>query len=154
MRKTAQRLATSKAQLNSVQMQVNEAFAVRKIEGSIRASVGIMKDVNSLIRLPELAGTMRELSVELMKAGIIEEMVEDVLPEDGDMLMEGEEGEGEVDKVLGEVLRDRKEPKLPQAPVPEPQKPVPQQQQLEDEEEEDADALMDQMRDRLEALRS
>ena len=155
-RKTSARLNTAKAQLNSVQMQVNEAFAVRKIEGSIRASVGIMKDVNTLIRLPELGATMRDLSVELMKAGIIEEMVEDTLPEDGDMLLEDEEAEGEVDKILGEILKDKKETKLPAAPVPEPQKPVaqPQQQQLEDEEEEDADALMDQMRDRLEALRS
>ncbi|KAF5243870.1 hypothetical protein FAUST_2636 [Fusarium austroamericanum] len=148
-RKQSQRLVTSKAQLSSVQMQVNEAFAVRKIEGSIRASVGIMKDVNSLIRLPELAGTMQELSVELMKAGVIEEMVEDVLPADGDMLMEDEEAEGEVEKVLGEVLKERKQPSLPVAPVPEPQKP-----QEEDEEEEDAEAMMDQMRNRLEALRS
>lgn len=147
-RKQSQRLATSKAQLGSVQMQVNEAFAVRKIEGSIRASVGVMKDVNSLIRLPELAGTMQELSVELMKAGIIEEMVGDTLPEDMEDLME-EEGEGEVDKVLGEVLK-RQEPKLPAAPVPEPQKKV----EEEEEDEEDAEALMDQMRDRLEALRS
>jgi charged multivesicular body protein 3 len=135
-------------------MQVNEAFAVRKIEGSIKASVGIMKDVNALIKLPELAGTMRELSVELTKAGIMEEMLEDVMPEDVDMELEGEEGEGEVDKVLGEILKDRKqaEPaaRLPAAPVPEPQKP--EAAQLE--EEEDTDAMMDQMRDRLQALRS
>jgi charged multivesicular body protein 3 len=158
VRRTSARLVTSKAQLSSVQMQVNEAFAVRKIEGSIRASVGVMRDVNSLIRLPELAGTMQELSVELMKAGIIEEMVEDALPEDPDALFEDEEAEDEVDKVLGEILRDRKETtKLPAAPVPEPDRPVPQkqpQQLEEEEEEEDADALMDQMRDRLEALRS
>ncbi|KAF4977365.1 hypothetical protein FZEAL_6093 [Fusarium zealandicum] len=149
-RKASSRLVTSKAQLSSVQMQVNEAFAVRKIEGSIRASVGIMKDVNSLIRLPELAGTMQELGAELMKAGIIEEMVEDSLPTDGDMLMEDDEAEGEVDKVLGEILKGRGEPKLPVAPVPEPQKP----QQEEEGEEEDAEAMMDQMRNRLEALRS
>jgi charged multivesicular body protein 3 len=92
---------------------------------------------------------MQELSVELMKAGIIEEMVEDSLPTDGDMLMEDEEADGEVDKVLGEVLKDRKQPSLPVAPVPEPQKP-----QEEEEEEEDAEAMMDQMRNRLEALRS
>ncbi|KAF7535136.1 hypothetical protein G7Z17_g13251 [Cylindrodendrum hubeiense] len=147
-RRTSARLITSKAQLNSVQMQVNEAFAVRKIEGSIRASVGIMKDVNTLIRLPELAGTMQELSMELMKAGIIEEMVEDVLPSDPDMIMEDDEGE--VDKVLGEILKDRKEPKLPTVPLTEPQKKV----EEEDEEEEDAEAMMDQMRNRLEALRS
>ncbi|KAI5456398.1 Snf7-domain-containing protein [Mariannaea sp. PMI_226] len=150
-RKTSARLITSKAQLNSVQMQVNEAFAVRKIEGSIRASVGIMKDVNSLIRLPELAGTMQELSVELMKAGIIEEMVEDTLPTDPDMILEDDEAEGEVDKVLGEILKDRKEPKMPTVPATELVNKV---EQEEEEEEEDAEAMMDQMRNRLEALRS
>jgi charged multivesicular body protein 3 len=154
-RRATARLITSKAQLSSVQMQVNEAFAVRKIEGSIKASVGIMKDVNSLIRLPELAGTMQELGVELMKAGIIEEMVEDALPEDADGLLDEGEAEGEVDKVLGEILKDRtkKEPSLPAAPVPEPQKPAPAVAEEEDEEE-DAEAMMDQMRNRLEALRS
>lgn len=148
-RKTSARLVTSKAQLNSVQMQVNEAFAVRKIEGSIRASVGIMKDVNTLIRLPELSGTMRELSVELMKAGIIEEMVDETLPEDVDLLEE-DEAEGEIEKILGEVLKDKKEPSLPAAPLPEPEKLVAE----EEEDEEDAEAMMDQMRNRLDALRS
>lgn len=148
-RKTSARLVTSKAQLNSVQMQVNEAFAVRKIEGSIRASVGIMKDVNTLIRLPELANTMQELSVELTKAGIIEEMVGESLPEEMDMLEEDAEADGEVDKVLGEILKDRMpKEKLPSAPVNQEPK------QAEEEEEEDAEAMMDQMRDRLEALRN
>lgn len=158
-RRASARLITSKAQLNSVRMQVNEAFAVRKIEGSIKSSVGIMKDVNTLIRLPELAGTMRELSVELMKAGIIDEMVEDALPEDDDALLEDGEAEGEVDKVLSEVLKDRprKEPSLPAAPEPEPQ-PVPALEapaaEEAEEDEENAEAMMDQMRNRLEALRS
>ena len=148
-RRTHDRLVTSKAQLSSVQMQVNEAFAVRKIEGSIRTSVGIMKDVNSLIRLPALAGTMQELGVELMKAGIIEEMVGDVLPEEVET--EEELGEGEVDKVLGEILKDRNQAqKLPSVPVtPEPAEPV-----VAEEEDEEAAAMMDQMRNRLEALRS
>lgn len=146
-RKTSQRLVTSKAQLNSVAMQVQEAFAVRKIEGSIRSSVGIMKDVNSLVRLPELTGTMRELSQELVKAGIIEEMVGDSLPDE--MEDEDEEAESEVDKVLGEILKDRmKVAATPSTPTP-VQEPV-----AEDEEDEDAEAMLDQMRGRLEALKS
>jgi charged multivesicular body protein 3 len=165
-RKAGARLVTGRAQLASVQMQVSEAFALRRIEGSIKASVGIMKDVNSLIRLPQFAATMQELSVELMKAGIMEEMVGDMLPVDGDMLGEGEEeeeAEGEVDKVLGEILKDRMETAgaLPSVPLPVQQ--VPQQQvpaaaqkqpQVEEEDEEDTEAMMDQMRNRLEALRS
>ncbi|KAK5629249.1 hypothetical protein RRF57_004964 [Xylaria bambusicola] len=153
-RRTSARLITSKAQLSSVQMQVNEAFAVRKIEGGIKASVGIMKDVNTLIRLPELAGTMRELSVELMKAGVIEEMIRENLPVDEDAMFEDEEMEadGEVDKVLGEILKGRMEKAGPMPAVaPVPSEPTPTE--MEDEED-DQEAMMDQMRNRLEALRS
>ncbi|KAF2019105.1 hypothetical protein BU24DRAFT_418703 [Aaosphaeria arxii CBS 175.79] len=148
VRKQNARLATSKAQLQSVQMQVNEAFSVRKIEGSIKSSVGIMKDVNTLVRLPELTGTMRELSAELMKAGIIEEMVGDTLPDNELLEGEDEEAEEEVDKILGEILKDRlpagkaKEEELPSAPVE------------EDEEEEDQAEMLAQMRNRLEVLKS
>lgn len=148
IRKQSSRLATSKAQLQSVQMQVNEAFSVRKIEGSLKASTGIMKAVNSLVRLPELMGTMRELSQELVKAGIIEEMVGDSLPED--QLLEGEddEAEAEVDKVLGEIL----EGKLAKAKVADG--PV-EEEALEPEEDlEDQEATLAQMRGRLEALKS
>ena len=149
-RKQNARLATSKAQLQSVQMQVNEAFSVRKIEGSIRASTGIMKDVNSLVRLPELTGTMRELSQELVRAGIIEEMVGDSLPDSELLEGEDDEAEAEVDKILTEILKDR----LP----PTAQKPeeatLTQPVEEEEEEEEDQQEMLAQMRGRLEALKS
>lgn len=147
-RKQNARLATSKAQLQSVQMQVNEAFSVRKIEGSIRASTGIMKDVNSLVRLPELTGTMRELSQELVRAGIIEEMVGDSLPDSELLEGEDDEAEAEVDKILTEILKDR----LP----PTAQKPeeATLAQPVEEEEEEDQQEMLAQMRGRLEALKS
>jgi charged multivesicular body protein 3 len=147
VRKQNARLQTSKAQLQSVQMQVNEAFSVRRIEGSIRASTGIMKDVNSLVRLPELTGTMRELSAELMKAGIIEEMVGDTLGENEMLEGEDEEAEEEVDKVLGEILKD----KLPTGKAKEEELPA---QPVEEEEEEDQAEMLAQMRGRLEALKS
>lgn len=149
-RKQASRLVTSKAQLNSVSMQVAEAFAVRKIEGSIRSSVKIMKDVNSLVRLPELTGTMQELSQELIKAGIIEEMIGDSMPE-GFQGEEEEEAETEIDKVIGEILSD-KIGKV--APTPKTTTPIAQETRVEIEEEEDAEAMLDHMRGRLEALKS
>jgi charged multivesicular body protein 3 len=145
VRKQHARLTTSKAQLESVRMQVEEAFAVRNIEGSLKASTGIMRDVNSLVKLPELTGTMRELSQELMKAGVIEEMVGDMIP-DGELEEgEDEEAETEVDKVLGEVL---KTPGLPDARLIEPG-PV-----EEEPMDEDPEATLAQMRGRLEALKS
>ena len=148
MRKQTSRLSTSKAQLESVKMQVNEAFSVRKIEGSIKASTGIMKDVNTLVRLPELTGTMRELSQELMKAGIIEEMVGDSIPDDELLEGEDEEAETEVDKVLGEILQG----KLGKAKVDE--RPVKEEPMPEEEDMEDQEATLEQMRGRLEALKS
>jgi charged multivesicular body protein 3 len=126
-------------------MQVNEAFSMRKIEGSIKASTGIMKSVNSLVRLPELTGTMTELSQELVKAGVIEEMVDDMLPVT-EIEGEDEEAEEEIDKVLSEILKDKlpvskiEEPDLPAAPV-----------HIEEEEKDEADDLINA---RLESLRS
>lgn len=148
VRKQKARLETSKAQLQSVQMQVNEAFGVRKIEGSIKSSVGIMRSVNQLIRLPELTGTMSELSRELTKAGIIEEMVDDTLA--NDQLAEGEEeeAEAEVDKVLNEVLRDKLPPTIQK---PEEEMPAPP---VTEEEEENQEEMLAKMRGRLEALKS
>jgi len=148
VRRQEQRLATSKATLASVGMQVNEAFAMRKIEGSIKNSTVIMKDVNMLVRLPELTGTMRELSQELMKAGIIEEMVSDTLENDQLLENEDEEAEAEVDKILGEVLKDRVQ--MPATQVPE--EPLAQEPVQPEEEDEEMDLA--QMRGRLEALRS
>ena len=145
VRKQEQRLTTSKATLNSVGLQVNEAFAMRKIEGSIKNSVGIMKDVNTLVRLPELTGTMQELSMELVKAGIIEEMVEDSMPNDELLEGEDEEAESEVDKVLGEILKDKVQ--APAVPVDQPTEPA-------IEEDLDSEEMMAAMRGRLEALKS
>ena len=129
-------------------MQVNEAFSVRKIEGSIKASTNIMKDVNTLVRLPELTGTMRELSQELMRAGIIEEMVGDTLDNQDLAEMEDEEADAEVEKVLGEVLKD----KLPATAAAPDLAPVNQAE--EEEEEEDQEEMLAAMRGRLEALKS
>jgi len=100
------------------------------------------------VRLPELTATMRELGSELMKAGIIEEMVEDSMPS-GELLDDDEEDpESEVNKVLGEILNKNKPVATPveQAPAA----PV----TMEEEDEEDSEAMLDQMRGRLEALKS
>ncbi|KAF7846046.1 hypothetical protein BT93_L5455 [Corymbia citriodora subsp. variegata] len=145
IRRQSARLYTSKAQLQSVNMQVNEAFSIRKIEGSMKISTGIMKDVNSLIKLPELTGTMNELSQELMKAGIIEEMVGDTI-DNQTLLDDEEEAEAEVDAVLGEVLKGKLgtiSQDLPTLPADE-----------EEETPEQREADLEQMRGRLEALRS
>lgn len=149
IRRQSTRLTTSRAQLQSVQMQVNEAFSMRKIQGSLKKSTGIMKDVNTLVRLPELTSTMHQLSAELVRAGIIEEMVDDAIP--NDELLEGEEAEAdaEVDKVLQEILHG----KLSQVEDVQ-QKPLEVEETGVQDAVEDQEATLEQMRGRLEALKS
>jgi len=151
IRKQSTRLTTSRAQLQSVGMQVNEAFSVRKIQGSLQKSTGIMKDVNTLVRLPELSSTMHQLSTELVRAGIIEEIVDDAMP--NDELLEGEddEAEEEVDKILQEILSGKLSQPAAVKPASEPVEATP----VENEPEfEDQEATLEQMRGRLEALKS
>ncbi|KAJ5832452.1 hypothetical protein N7474_000763 [Penicillium riverlandense] len=152
IRKQTARLTTSRAQLQSVGMQVNEAFSVRKIQGSLQKSTGIMKDVNTLVRMPELSSTMHQLSAELVKAGIIEEMVDDAITDTATFEDEEVEADAEIDKILQEVLKG----KLDQAAAPRPVTPTTETPAAEPEEEqfEDQEATLEQMRGRLEALKS
>jgi len=150
IRKQTTRLNTSRAQLQSVGMQVNEAFSVRKIQGSLQKSTGIMKDVNTLVRLPELSSTMHQLSTELVRAGIIEEVIDDALPNNELLEDEEEEAEEEVDKILQEILQG----KLSQAPA-KPSEPIAEETPVVEEPEfEDQEKTLDEMRGRLEALKS
>lgn len=149
IRKQSTRLHTSRAQLQSVQMQVNEAFSVRKIQGSLKKSTGIMKDVNTLVRLPELNATMRQLSTELVRAGIIEEMVDDAIPNNELLEEEEDEAEEEVNKVLQEILQG----KLAQVDAVKPEEPL-EETPAAEEQFEEQEAALAQMRGRLEALKS
>lgn len=151
IRKQSTRLTTSRAQLQSVQMQVNEAFSVRKIQGSLKKSTGIMKDVNTLVKLPELSGTMHQLSTELVRAGIIEEMVDDAITDPSMLEDEEDEADAEVDRVLQEILHG----KLSQVQGVKPEQPLEQEEEPAAEETfEDQEATLEQMRGRLEALKS
>jgi charged multivesicular body protein 3 len=149
IRRQSTRLTTSRAQLQSVQMQVNEAFSMRKIQGSLKKSTGIMKDVNTLVRLPELTSTMHQLSTELVRAGIIEEMVDDAIPNNEFLEDEEEEADAEVDKVLQEILHGKlsQVEDVKQKPLEEPEEGI-------SEAVEDQEATLEQMRGRLEALKS
>ena len=58
-----------------------------------------MQAMQALIRLPEIAQTMQELSKEMMKAGIIEEMLDETMSGMEDEEEMEEAAQSEVDKV-------------------------------------------------------
>ncbi|XP_029972770.1 charged multivesicular body protein 3 [Salarias fasciatus] len=102
-RRAVTKLYSSKAQMNSVILGMKNQGAMLRVAGSLQKSTEVMKAMQNLVKIPEIQATMRELSKEMTKAGIIEEMLEDTFEsmEDGEDMEE--EAEEEVDKILFEI---------------------------------------------------
>jgi len=149
-RKSINKIYTAKANLNSVQMQMRGQMATIKVAGAMETSAEVMKNMQALIKVPEVQKTMMEMSREMMKAGIIEEMLEDTMEGlEGEVELE-EAAQEEVDKVLFELTAGALgtapaavTDTLPAAEVAGPSK-------VEEDEEED----LEEMQSRLQALRS
>jgi len=148
-RKAVNRIYASKAQLSSVQLQMAQQLATLKVSGSLQKSTEVMQAMQRLVKLPEIADTMREMSKEMTKAGILEEMIEETFESLEDSEGIEEEAQGEVDKVLWE-LTDGKLGEAPAVPAANPASEPAASKAEESEEEED----LDEMQKRLEALRS
>ncbi|KIK68093.1 hypothetical protein GYMLUDRAFT_36922 [Collybiopsis luxurians FD-317 M1] len=124
------RLSVSKARLGSIGTQLQQQLAMAKVTGSLQKSTEIMRLSNALVRLPQISQSMREMSMEMTKAGILEEMMEDTLDMDDDEELE-EEADEEVDKILFQLT----DGKLGQAGTVSTDLPS-MNQSLEDEETE------------------
>lgn len=145
-RKTRNRMEASKATLSSLSMQLNEQLATIKITGTLQKSTTMMKEVNSLVKLPELTATMGKLQMEMTKAGVMDEMVSETL-DMGDLEDDEEEADEEVNKILNELVGEQFKTagQVPTTPIARPA------QELQDEDEEEADLAA--MRSRLAALK-
>lgn len=158
-RKAITKIYTSKTHISSVQMQMKNQLATLRVAGSLKKSTEVMAAMQTLIRVPEVAATMRELSKEMMKAGIIEEMLDETMSEMEDSEEMEEEAQDEIDKVLWELTQGELG-KAPSAvtdslPSTAPESSLadeagPSSAGLESEEEED----LEEMKERLSALRS
>eukprot|EP00126_Sphaerothecum_destruens_P012360 Sdes_comp21198_c0_seq1m19859 len=100
-KKTVNKLHASKAQLNSVLMEMQHQVSILKVAGCFQSSTAVMQSMSRLIRVPEISKTMVELSKEMTKAGIMEEMIADTFQLEDESLEE--EAETEVNKVLFEI---------------------------------------------------
>ncbi|XP_052627293.1 vacuolar protein sorting-associated protein 24 homolog 1-like [Lactuca sativa] len=102
-RKTVNRLYENKAQLNSISMHLGESVAIARTVGHLSKSAEVMKIVNDLMKAPQMAVTMQEFNKEMIKAGVIEEMVNDAVDSALDTDDMEDEIEEEVDKVLTSI---------------------------------------------------
>ncbi|XP_053488045.1 charged multivesicular body protein 3 [Ictalurus furcatus] len=149
-KKAVSKLYASKAQMNSVLLSMKNQLSVLRMAGALQKSTEVMKAMQNLVKIPEIQATMRELSKEMMKAGIIEEMLEDTLEGMEDEEEMEEAAEAEVDRILYEVTAGAlgKAPSKVTDALPEPE-PVGATAASEDEEED-----IEEMQSRLAALRS
>jgi len=151
-RKAVTRLHTAKANLNSVQLQMKGQLATIKVAGALSTSSEVLKSMNALVKIPETQKTMMELSREMMKAGVIDEMLEDTMEGlNGEEDME-EAAQEEVDKIILELTTG----KLGEAPAAvKDTLPAPAAAQATTaEESEESEGELEEMQSRLEALRS
>ncbi|EFN87651.1 Charged multivesicular body protein 3 [Harpegnathos saltator] len=151
-RKTCNKIYTSKAHLNSVSLQMKNQLATIRVAGSVSKSTEVMQAMQSLVRVPEVAATMRELSKEMMKAGIIEEMLDETMDSIEDSEDMEDEADEEVDKILWEVTAGQ----LGTAPavVTENPESIASSTAAEEEVPEDNDKELEEMKNRLQSLRS
>jgi len=145
-RKAVNKIYSSKAQLNSVELGMKNQLATLRVTGSLAKSTEVMKFMEALVKVPEIQASMQELSREMMKAGIIEEMIEDSFEslEEDDL---EEAAQEEVDKILWEVTSGVLGQAAPVASNELPSEPVGATAASDDED-------ISEMQARLEALRS
>jgi len=99
------RLYTSRSIMQSAAAELETTAATMRLSDSMSKSTEVMKQMNSLVRIPEMEESISSMKREMMRAGLIEEMLDEGMEEmDGPELEE--EAEAEVDKVLEDLAID------------------------------------------------
>jgi len=99
-RKAKERIYKSKAQLNSVSMQLSTSLSMMKVAGVMQKSTQIMGIMNNLVKLPQINQVMMAMAREMEKSGLIEEVMDDVMDNDAEI---DEQADEELDKVVEEI---------------------------------------------------
>lgn len=155
-RKAVNRLITAQTQMNSVSMQLQNQVSQMKVMGSLSKSTEIMSQMNSLTRCSEVRQVAMTMSREMTKAGLIDDMMTEVMDDAMGSDVEEDELDEEVAKVVEEMMTTKMagarvgQSKLPQAAAATQQ----QEEGAEDEvAEEEDDAEIDAMMNKYKALR-
>jgi len=137
-------LYSTRGQINSALLHIKEQSANLKMMKTMQKSAQITSLMGKLVKVPELQATTQKMAMEMEKAGLISEMVDDALSQMDDPDME-DNVDAEIDKVVMDVtdmhlnqIGDIKNENI-------------DKEDNEDEEKAD-DADLDAMKQRLKAL--
>ena len=147
-RKAKSRIYTAKANIKSVELTMKQQAAMVRTTGALEKSTKVMESMQKLIKVAEVRDSMMDLQKEMMKMGIVDEMLDDTfstLDEDEEL---EEATQAEIDKVLEEITAGALKPLPNSENHPLPPISVPEDEPEDEEEEEE------NMQRRLAALRS
>lgn len=147
-RKAVKRMYTAKAQMNSIGMQLKQQMSQLKLAGAMSKSTEVMAHMNQLMRVQDIQQTMQAMSKEMMKAGLIDEMVGDTL----DSALDDVEEE-ELDEEVGKVVEEVMQAKMSGAHVGVGKLPA-KQEEAAQEEVEEPDQEEEDLMAKFKALRS
>jgi len=102
--KARNRLIEAQTRINSVILTLQTNAATVRVAGTMQKSTQVMTAMNKLVSVPQLKATAMAMSKEMMKAGIVSDMVDDTFESLDDEETE-EQAEMEVDKVIDEITQ-------------------------------------------------
>lgn len=103
--KAKERLYTSRAVMQSADAELGSMAATMRMASSMTKSAEVMGQINALVKVPEIQESMTSMRREMIRAGLVDEIIEESMEGmDGPDLEE--EAEEEVDRVLDELAID------------------------------------------------
>jgi len=99
------RLYNARANMTAVATELQSTAATMRLADAMKTSTNVMQQINSLTKVPETMEAMATMQKEMMRAGLIEEMMDEGLEDIDGPEME-EEVQGEVDQVLESLAID------------------------------------------------
>lgn len=96
-RKHRERLYENKSRLYNLNLQLVQHAQQAKLTKMIGSSAKVMHDMNKLIKFPD----MRQMAMEMAKAGFIQDMINETMNEDDEEVLT--ETNEEIERVLGEI---------------------------------------------------
>ena len=104
-------------------MQMKSQLATMGVAGPLQTNAEVMKSMSRLVKSQEIQKSMMELSREMMKAGVIEEMLDDAKEQDEEETVDA--AQEEVDKIITEITTGKKGDDLPDSDGGEGDAPAP-----------------------------
>lgn len=131
-------------------MQMKNQLGTMKIAGAMKSSTEVMKAMSGLIKLPELQKTMTEMSKEMMKAGIIDELIQDSM----DSVFDDDDVDKIADAEVEKIILDITQGKLKDLPDVNKSLPADRSEAAAAYADVDDEDQEEEISKRLEALRS